>query len=57
MSRSDALYQLVLSLAIAVLICLLLYLAVQMQDMQGQLEHIDAHYRAAEPTAQSGRVS
>jgi uncharacterized membrane protein YciS (DUF1049 family) len=50
MSRSDALYQFVLSLAIAVLICLLLWLAMQVQGMERQLEQIDSHYRAVEPT-------
>lgn len=51
MSRSDALYQFALSLAVAVLICLLLWLAVQVQDMQDQLDHIDSHFWAPEPTA------
>jgi hypothetical protein len=54
MTQQDAIHRLMLSLSIAVLICLLLWLAAQVQDVQDQLDQIDAHYRATEPTRTGG---
>ena len=57
MNRADALYQFMFSLAVAVLICLLLYVAVEVQDIQAQLDHIDTHFQAPEPTPQQNGVT
>lgn len=54
MTQQDAIHRFILSLSIAVLICLLLWLAAQVQDIEHQLDRIDAHYQATEPTRTGG---